>query len=88
MTKLLTPIVEERIRLLEHLGAQWLDKPVRANIYFPVFLSTNFLTFDQDDYLMWLIEAAPEEKRKPADFSDKILHINFTAIHSTSTVCR
>jgi len=37
-----------------------------------------------DDYLMWIMEAAPKENSSTVEFAHKILHLNFASIHSTT----
>jgi len=45
------------------------------------------LIIHQNDFLSWLMDEAKGEERSPEHLTNRILHINFASIHTSSMVC-
>ncbi len=82
--KLLGPIIKDRLQKENEYGREWSGKPVRISIVKKSFHSFNV----QNDLLSWLLEMADGgERRTVRDLTNRVLAMNFAAIHTTSMVC-
>ena len=83
---LLGPVLEERFRLLEDNGEDWSEKPVSR--YLTLTRTIAKVSF-KVDMISWLLEEAPEnERRSIRELTNRMLLVNFAAIHTSSNVSR
>jgi hypothetical protein len=72
--------VEERKKLMEELGNDHPNLPVRADYtihHYP-------LTADQNDAFTWLLARAEGEERTVDNLATRMMLFNFAALHTTS----
>jgi hypothetical protein len=78
----LGPTVTDRIARYQRYGKDDPDRPVRVPNTYTVF---HFAHYTQNDIISWFLETATEDyHRTLRDIVNRILLLNFAAIHTTS----
>jgi cytochrome P450 len=80
MMKHAGPVIEERLRQTKDHGDTWPDKPVCT---YPIY-HLRLLISPKNDMMQWLIEEAPEDYLTVFRIANRLLSINFAAIHTSS----
>jgi hypothetical protein len=78
-------MLKERLEMEDRHGSDWPGKSVIiiVNQRFPLLMIG---TLFQNDMTSWLIDKASPARRTVEDLVARILHVNFSAIHTTSLV--
>jgi len=72
--------------MLDEYGADYSDKPVSRLEDSALESEYMALWALQNDFLMWAIEGAKGEEKTPLRLTNRILGLNFAAIHTSSMV--
>ena len=82
----LTPLLDERKAKIEAYGDDYPEKPVRFYWTSRLFVHGVSSPLPQNDMLQWLLEEEINRKGDDLDVTRRVLLVNFTAIHTSSTV--
>ena len=78
-TKLVGPIIEERLSYLNEYGNLWADKPVsRPRLAAGIILT---IVCAQNDFLSWLMDQAEGAERTVEALTARLLFVNLLSIH-------
>ena len=81
----LRPAIEHRKAAMKTLGDDWNDKPVCGALFCAGHMGA-LTSIGLNDMLQWLLDEAALRKTGDFGVAERVLRVNFAAIHTSSTV--